>query len=238
MSVNRLTDATFVDNPLAAAILVGHDPAMSDSTTDSAGQAGHPARHVPISTAARIIGVNERTIRRWVSAGRLPDMPGQVAGQRVRLVDLAAARLLAEASDISPAGVPGLSDNGRVPAGSPDVSGLDGWTVPGSARPESDIGLGELARVIDRLTRENIEMAGRLGFYQSEIQHLQGENAHLRERIALLEAPTSGIAAVGDQVNDQAPSETGNRSASVANGDDSGAECPPPRPWWKFWERT
>ena len=98
-----MADSRLADNPLAAVALVGHDPAMSDTTTDSAGPAGHPAGHVPISTAARIIGVNERTIRRWVSAGRLPDMPGQIAGQRVRLVDLAAARLLAEASDIGPA---------------------------------------------------------------------------------------------------------------------------------------
>src|SRR5919199_1324959 len=71
----------------------------------------------------------------------------------------------------------------------PDVSGRsDGRQDDGSltASGHPDDGLADL---IQQLHRENLELAGRLGFYQSEIQHLQAQLSAAHERIALLEAP-------------------------------------------------
>ena len=111
-----------------------------------------------------------------------------------------------------------------------------------SARPahpeyRRDLDIGDLIALVrerDQLVREKdqtiLELAGRLGFYQSEIQHLQGENTQLKERIALLEAPKP------DSVDpvDQAKSEAGNRSAPEQNGLDSAVQKGHRRPWWHF----
>ena len=165
--------------------------------TDTAG-------HVPISVAARLADVHERTIRRWIAAGLLADSPGRSGGHRARLVDVAAVRELAA----------------RLKE--PDIDGYESRIEPDSRQPEPDMSASEFLAVIERLHRENVELAGRCGFYQSEIQHL-------KERITLLEAPKP-------DPSDPAPTELANRSAPEQNGLRSGA-AGSPRPWWKFWEK-
>jgi hypothetical protein len=85
-------------------------------------------------------------------------------------------------------------------------------------------------QAMQQLHRENLELAGRLGFYQSEIQHLKAqlEGAQLQlqlaqARILELEAPRE---AVSEKANHPSPSE---------NGAEAGSERSPRRPWWRFW---
>ena len=188
------------------------------------------AGHVPVSTAARLVGVNERTIRRWISAGRLPDMPGQVGGQRVRLVDLATVRLLAEASDIGPAPLP---DQARVPARSPDVPGADDRTAPDGAGQESDVsGIPELVALVREQQQTILELAGRTGWLQAKLQEAEGRMQDLEQELRLLKAPT---AAAADMPADQVPAETTNHPTEPENGPDSASYTRRSRPWWHFW---
>ena len=85
-------------------------------------------------------------------------------------------------------------------------------------------------QAMEKLHRENLELAGRLGFYQSEIQHLktQLEGAQLQlqlaqARILELEAPK------------EAPAEMANHPAHVENEANSSSEKASKRPWWQFW---
>ena len=75
--------------------------------------------------------------------------------------------------------------------------------------------LDTLMSMVDRLSRENLELAGRCGFLQAKLQDAEAE-------IRLLKAPaeTSTIEA--------------NHSAEAMNGG-AGATVQPTRPWWKFW---
>ena len=83
-------------------------------------------------------------------------------------------------------------------------------------------GLDSLVALVREKDQTILELAGRCGFLQARVQELERENL-------LLKAPVPHSETV--------PSQTANPNppASSANGQDSGAECPPPRPWWKFW---
>ena len=70
-----------------------------------------------------------------------------------------------------------------------------------------------LVALVDRVTRENLELAGRVGLLQAKLQDAE-------EEIRLLRAPTE--------------SEV-NRSTPRGNKAGSGAEKVSERPWWKFW---
>ena len=82
--------------------------------------------------------------------------------------------------------------------------------------------------LIDRLSRENVELAGRVGWLQSELQQTRARLESAEREIRLLSTPTIN----GLESDD---TETGSPPATSANGPNSGAECPPRRPWWRFW---
>lgn len=166
--------------------------------TASGRQLATDGRFVAVSVAAHLTGVPSRTLRRWAADGHVPAKDGQ----RGRLVDLDAVRRRAVLEGYSPAG-PGqpaatmrpdmatghlVAEDGQQPADSGHI--LAGRTRPAVASEDAPaaINLAELARVIDRLTRENVELAGRVGFLQSEV-------LHLKDKIALLEAPPAAATA-------------------------------------------
>ena len=76
---------------------------------------------------------------------------------------------------------------------------------------------------IAKLHRENVELAGRVGFYQAEIQQLRTQLERAENRILELEAPK------------EAPAEMSNHPADAQNVADSGSEKLSSRPWWRFW---
>ena len=75
---------------------------------------------------------------------------------------------------------------------------------------------------LERAHRENLELAGRVGFLQAKLQDAE-------EEIRMLKAPVEAedrAAGTSNHSNHPAPSE---------NGADSGAQKVSPRPWWQFW---
>ena len=170
-----------------------------------------PDAYVTVATASQLTGVPVRTLHRWVARGQLHAM----AGQHGRLVDLDAVRHLAAAAG-HPAATPEPLA-GHVVTGTPLAEGGAPWQV-----------MTELVAVNDRLSRENVELAGRCGWLQAQ---LEAATSRIRE----LEAPRTNQSAAVDQVDDQAPSETGKRPAASGNGPRIEPERPAGRPWWAFW---
>jgi hypothetical protein len=159
------------------------------------------SRLVSATVAADAAGVSVRTVRRWIARGQLT----AIGGKRDRLVNLDAVLQLAK--------VNGQEDMRTRPTyGRRDA---DTDTVPIVAVVEEPYGHdADTVRMLwernDRLYRENIELAGRLGFYQSEIQHLQARLHAAEEELRLLKAPAEPGA-----------EETTNHSPSEQNGQDS-----------------
>ena len=77
---------------------------------------------------------------------------------------------------------------------------------------------------IEVLERERFELAGRLGYFQSEIEHLRAQLQAAETRILELEAPKNS-----------APAEISNHPTNFENAADSGSQEVSPRPWWQFW---
>ena len=207
-------------------------------------------QYVTIAVASYLTGVPGRTLRRWIARGQIPT----VANSGGRLVDIDAVRRMAVAS--------GHMDQPLVTGGHSMVADgqgvATGWSVANS-RPDTDHdpAIGDLATLIERQQQTIMELSGRCGFYQSEIQHLQAQLQAAEQEIRLLKAPDSPIGETPD-VNhgsqapesntldstdvqhfghsaDPAPTSTAHRSAPEQNGPVRGAECPPRRPWWAFW---
>ena len=70
---------------------------------------------------------------------------------------------------------------------------------------------------LERAHRENLELAGRVGFLQAKLQDAE-------EEIRMLRAPAQPP--VPEPANHPPPSE---------NGAEPGAQQVSPRPWWQFW---
>jgi hypothetical protein len=163
---------------------------------------------VAVSAASRETGVPARTLYHWIAGGRLR----AIAGNRGKLVAPADVRALAAESAIAGNGAPESAspdDDGAQPS----ATARNGAHTAGNGAQSSAMAAeGEAARelvaLVERLHRENVELAGRLGFYQARVQELEG-----RVKLLTESAP--------------APAETP-AEASPA---------PPQRPWWRFWRR-
>jgi hypothetical protein len=112
---------------------------------------------VTIAQAARASGVPVRTLHHWVARGQLP----AIAGKRGKLVEL--PRVLELATDGN--GRPQIASDGNGFAS--DHSNGQQWQGVAGNGAQRDA-------LIARLYAENVEMAGRLGFYQAWIQELEG----------------------------------------------------------------
>ncbi len=172
--------------------------------------------YADLAEASQVLGLSQEAIRKRLHRGTLEGC--KVDGRW--MVRLPTGRLDADLDD------PEACQDARQ-----DVAGrLDGrqdgrpddgiWTVTGR-QDERDA-------LIERLYRDNLELAGRCGFLQARVQDLERE-------IRLLTAPAAEPATT-DKADDPAPAPTSNHPIPSANGHDSGAECPPRRSWWKFWQ--
>ena len=198
---------------------------------------------VTVSQAALTVGVSERRIRRWVAAGRLPAKDGD----GVRLVALSAVRQMT-VSDRRPTV---MVTDATVITDGPDRRD-DRHVGQPDGQPSE---LGQALTLIERQQQTILELAGRCGFYQSEIQHLHAQLEDARAQIALLSAPVAAAAdspdtphgtppnqanqapmsAIADMPADQTQVETAHRSAPEQNGQDSASYTRRSRPWWHFW---
>ena len=157
-----------------------------------------------VAVASQLTGVPVRTLHRWVSRGQLHAM----VGQHGRLVDLEEVRRLAAMAG-HPAATPETM-TGHSATGTPPAQDDAPWQA-----------MTELIAVNDRLSRENVELAGRVGFLQAEV-------LRLKEQVALLEAPKP-------DPSDPAPVERPIHSGEGQNEALQACERPAQRPWWRFW---
>ena len=156
-----------------------------------------------VESAAALAGISARTLRYWIAAGKLPARSGK-RGRLVRLSDVEQLAVLAGK----------LGGKGSLPADS--AMAITGNIAESSALVAIERQLAEYRELVDRMHRENLELAGRLGFSQARIQELE-------RRILELEAPK------------EATVEMANHSTPSENGADSGAQQVSARPWWQFW---
>ena len=154
---------------------------MTDTPSDN-GRA--PTDTLSVTEAAVLLGVSERTVWRRIKAGKLPTVE-TADGVRVRL----------------PADDRQVTDTTSVVTDTPTDSDRHATDTPSG--PE----VLALVQLVDRLQRENQQLAGQLGFVQAKLQDAE-------EQIRLLMAP-----------QDEAPKEP-----AVVPGD---APAPVKTPWWR-----
>jgi hypothetical protein len=133
--------------------------------------------YVAASVAARLTGVPVRTIRHWVSGGKM----AAIADPRGKLVGLAAVRASAAShgNTASEAALPPAADGNHAAE-----SGHDGQM------PDPAGALPGIVELVGRLHAENPELAGRCGFYQAENRELRARVAALAGEVKLLTART------------------------------------------------
>ncbi len=188
---------------------------MTDADRRADRQAPDADRWLTVSQAALTVGVSERRIRRWLSAGRLPARDGD--GRR--LVALADVRRMTDA-DRQPTVI--VADRATV---------TDGQGGHPDGQPSE---LSQALAFIERQQQTIMELSGRVGWLQSENQRLQ-------EEVRLLKAPAaktdnlSDSGTVPDLPSDPALAPTSNHPALSANGQDSDAQQAQRRPWWRRW---
>ena len=153
---------------------------MTDTPSDN-GRV--PTDTLSVTEAAVLLGVSERTVWRRIKAGKLPTVE-TADGVRVRRpgTDRQVTDTVSVTNDTS-------TDSDRHTTDSP-------------SGPE----VLALVQLVDRLQRENQQLAGQLGFVQAKLQDAE-------EQIRLLMAP-----------QDERPAVPAPQDAPA-----------PRRPWWKRW---
>ena len=169
---------------------------------------------VTILEAARALGISEWAVRRRVRSGKLK---ASLIGRewRVYLADPppisgVSSSLGSEAPSVSGA-VP-LHGGAQPPMGGDDALGNGAMAVQVLAEAlEAEreranlewIRANQERQRVEQLEKERVELYGRLGFYQSEIQHLKNQldGAHaqfqlVQARLLELEAPKEAASAV------------------------------------------
>ena len=133
--------------------------------------------------AALSIGVTERTVRNWISSGKLP-AERTPAGFRIRSEDLPA---------------PALTTASQV--------------------PEIPSGLSDLVALVDRLTRENRDLASLVGTLQERCSTLQAQLA--------LPAPDP-LKIAPERDSDAVSAGPSQQPSDQRSG----------RRWWQVWQRS
>ena len=169
-----------------------------------------------VKEAAARLGLSEKTVRRRIKAGELAasrhataqgyewrvhlsgtadHVPGHDADQVPPQPDQAPARAADQVD-----GVDGSND--QLPGQDGQAAGRVMTTSP---PPVGEQALLKALELTDRLQRENMELAGRVGFLQAKLQAAE-------ERLLALSAPPVDA---GDGTEDAPPPRAG--------------------PWWRFW---
>ncbi len=147
--------------------------------------------------AAALAGVSEKSIRNWIKSGQIALVPS-IEGRRVdkqALLDYLRDRAEATLTQLPPEARPDM-----VPDSAPEVEASPSSSLesvpPPETLPEPQIN-SELINIVlqplreqleqaqarlDRLHQENLELAGRVGFYQGRLHEFE-------QRVLLLESP-------------------------------------------------
>ena len=146
-----------------------------------------------VQQAAVGAGVSERTVRRWIKEGRLAaDKVPTAQGYEWRV-------------QVPGAGCPTPGPARRVDGGTavrvPGAASGAALPVAGRVEPPAGEALVRALALVERLQRENLELAGRVGFLQGQLQETQTQLLALAPPgaapvapapLAVAEAPASG----------------------------------------------
>lgn len=232
----------------------GHVDPLADARPDTRVDDDRAPVLVSTGEAARLTGVNARTIRRWIDRGYLPSVAGE-RGALVSPADLPAAR---DAAERAGGGRPEVVREGvrRAPAGHPDgQAGGQPDTPPGTvtaaARSQLEAirdewlaplveRIGELEREAGRLTAELEHERSRADQAEGAREQLQAQLADRDERLRRLQQERAELGDAGAQPIDALQARV---EALEQRQDESPAPAmdaapgPPQRVWWRFWER-
>ncbi len=163
-----------------------------------------------VQEAAFFAGVSERSLRKWMQDGKLPFIVTE-QGKRVIREDL--LTLLQERRKYL-----------TVPQTEPPEPGYPGPPGPAPEAPgptpepspvDPGVDLNPLAALLEKMHRENVELAGRVGFYQAELEKY-------KELVLLLEAPKASTTTI-----------TLTREEIPVDDHIVGVVDTAPLPWWK-----
>jgi hypothetical protein len=147
---------------------------------------------LPLAEASAQLGVSIKTARRRLKAGEL--VARQVSTAHGQAYEI------------------WLPTNGTAATQTSTVNGVTTQRV-------DDATTLELVRLVDRLQRENMQLAGLVG-------SLQERNANLEAQLALPAPVTSTVPEIAPQRDSEAP---------VVEPTQTSSETPQARPWWRFW---
>ena len=154
---------------------------------------------ISASEAAARLGISERTLRERIKTGKI---------RAIKVVGVNGNAVYRVFLDDTP---PPTELPPPKAAGNPPIAETMSPPSEGTTPPSAEV--LALVALVDRITRENLELAGRVGFLQAKLQDAE-------EEIRLLRAPTE------PEVNHSTPRK---------NRVDSDSEKGSLRPWWKFW---
>ncbi len=137
-----------------------------------------------VQDAAHLAGVSERAVRNWVRDGKLPATPSE-QGKRIQhsaLLHFLQERQRQFAGPLAEVAERGPVPSEPTPIRRPVTPEAAPERIPAPAEPQSDPAAPALVALVEKLHKENVELAGRIGYYQAKVQQYE-------ERILLLEAP-------------------------------------------------
>lgn len=134
-------------------------------------------QHITVSEAASWLGVSERTIRRRIKEGQLQAASIETPQGHTWRIDPASLPNHPALPPGTPPGAPG-----NHPAGPGNHPATTRQADDATRQPADTPEVLELVRLVDRLQRDNQQLAGQLGFTQAKLQEAE-------KTIALLMAP-------------------------------------------------
>lgn len=183
-----------------------------------------PPEYLAVGNAAALAGIPERTLRYWITSGKLPATTGS-RGKLVRLADV--QRLAALAGRSAATTTPATAANGIAAEVAGDVAAT---LVPDQARQQleaiRDEWLLPLVEQIRTLERENGRLEQERNTMQAQQEEAAATTARLRAELATFRAAQDGPQ--GTQTGLQASQHLANDSEGIPAT---------PAPWWAFWRR-
>ena len=161
---------------------------------------------ISASEAAARLGISERTLRERIKTGKI---------RATKVVGVNGNAVYRVFLDDTP---PSTEPTPPPAAGSPTMTETMPPPKEGTTPPSAEV--LALVALVERITRENLELAGRVGFLQAKLQDAE-------EEIRMLRAPA--------QSPEPEMTNLTNHPAHVENRADSGDQKVSARPWWQFW---